>query len=98
MNQSNDVAAAGLFVGNIQADDPPQSRTPFALPPTTRSYQIPVDVKSDDVIRLEDDEIKVVDEEKEEAVEEEVSVVDEVMADVREDIVLAEGWSPVLYK
>lgn len=88
-NKSVEVAAAGLFVANMQAD-PPQlnATTPFALPPTTSSSdRIPADEESD-VIKLDDGDIRgLEDENAEEEIEEKVV-----------DIVLAEGWSPILYK
>lgn len=87
-NQSGDeVAAAGLFVGHMQAD-PPQSSTidtPFSTTP--RSDHIPVNVEESDVIRLGDSVVEVEEEEE-----------DKPVVVARKDIVLAEGWSPVLYK
>lgn len=101
-NQSgSEVATAGLFLGNMQADDPPQSSTPFAVPTTSRSDQVPVDdneivvVVDDAVITLDDGDLRV--EEAKDGEKGEVSA-NKVPSDVREDIVLAEGWSPVLYK
>lgn len=90
-NQSGEVttaaAMAGLFAGpggitQAAAADPPQS---------PRSHEIPADVRIvlDDVITLDDDFAPEVDDVTTEGI---------AVADGREDIVLADGWSPVLYK
>lgn len=96
-NQSVEVATAGLFLGNMQAD-PPQATTHtptgLALPTPSRSAHSPADGDAnDDVIRLESSDVNV---EVDQVID--TTTAAEPVLEVREDIVLAEGWSPVLYK